>query len=222
MDPATKKLIYEAIKSEATDQVKSQLKQYFNTLNHRIQRLESAGYTNVPAYIGVQKTGGRFTVGGKSLAELSKEFARAQAFEKTKTSTVASAKTYLEKQAVQFANTIRAQMGDNVAYNNFQTIVNMLKERKDVQHAVMKLEAFGKKKYEIVEQNVWQQIINETESETEREAAYMLSNMTSEDLEAAVERYATNLVESVEEEVDEVQEEVQESLEGFTAVFTGF
>lgn len=222
MDPAAKKLIYDAIKNEATDQVKAQLKQYFNTLNHRIQRLEAAGYTNVPAYIGVQKSGGRFTIGGKSLAELSKEFARAQAFEKAKTSTTSSAKSYLEKQAAQFANTLRAQMGDNVAYNNFQSIVNMLKERKDVQQAIMKLESLGKTKYEIVEQNIWQQIIKETESETEREATYMLSYMTNEDLEAAVERYATNLVEEVEAEVDEITEEVQESLHGFTVTFTGF
>lgn len=216
MDSATKKAIHDAIKSESTKQVKEQLKQYFNTLNHRVQRLESAGYTNVPAYIAMQKSGGRFTIGNKSLAELSKEFARAQNFEKAKTSTVSYAKSYIEKQAEQFAKTIKYEMGDDKAYNVFRTIVNMLKERKDVQQAIMQLRLSGEDVYKFVEQNTWNRIIKDTESETEREATYILSQYTDADIETAVERYATAMTEEIEEIVDDKVAEVTDDIKSFT------
>ena len=216
MDSATKKSIYEAIKNESTKQVKEQLKQYFNTLNHRIQRLESAGYTNVPAYLAMQKSGGRFTIGNKSLAELSKEFSRAQNFEKAKTSTVSYAKSYIEKQAEQFAKTIKYEIGDERTYNVFRTIVNMLKERKDVQQAILQLRLSGEEIYKFVEQNTWSRIVNETESETEREASYILSQYTDADIEAAVERYATAMTEEIAEIVDDKVENVTEQIRSFT------
>lgn len=216
MDSATKKSIYEAIKNESTKQVKEQLKQYFNTLNHRVQRLESAGYTNVPAYLAMQKSGGRFTIGNKSLAELSKEFSRAQNFEKAKTSTVSYAKSYIEKQAEQFAKTIKYEIGDERAYNVFRTIVNMLKERKDVQQAILQLKLSGEEIYKFVEQNTWNRIVNETESETEREASYILSQYTDTDIEAAVERYATAMTEEIAEIVDDKVENVTDQIRSFT------
>mgnify|MGYP006988851754 FL=1 len=216
MDSATKKSIYEAIKNESTKQVKEQLKQYFNTLNHRIQRLESSGYTNVPAYLAMQKSGGRFTIGHKNLAELSKEFSRAQSFEKAKTSTVSYAKSYIEKQAEQFAKTIKYEIGDEKAYNVFRTIVNMLKERKDVQQAILQLKLSGEEVYKFVEQNTWNRIVNETESETEREASYILSQYTDTDIEAAVDRYALAMTEEIAEIVDDKVENVTDQIRTFT------
>lgn len=213
-DSSAYKAIHDAIKRGATEQVKQQLSKYFNTMNHRIQRLEKAGLTNTPAYMAVQKSGGRFRIRGKSLSELSKEFARAQSFEKAKTSQVSQARSYIEKQASAFSETIKSKVNAN-SYDVFKTAVNMLKERADVQNALMRYESMNTEgvKY-LIEKMAWQQFINDTESETEREADYIMQYLSYEDIEERVNRYADEMTAQIEEMIEERAHAIAESLSG--------
>lgn len=66
--------------------------------NKRLRRIEKAGVQS-PAYESVQRSGGNFSVKGKSVNQLRAEFARVQRFlsPETKTSTVKGAREYKKK-----------------------------------------------------------------------------------------------------------------------------
>lgn len=214
-DSSAYQAVRNAIKEGAIKQVKAQLSKYFNTLNHRIQRLEKAGLQNTPAYMSVQKSGGRFKVGGKSLDELSKEFSRGLAFEKAKTSQVSTARQYIKRQAQQFSESVKQKFGGNASgYDVFKTAERMLMERADVQSALMRAESLGieKVKYKYVENYLWEQFVNDTMSETDREAEYIMSTLTYEDLEERISKYADNMVNTVEEMIEDIEKEIAQKL----------
>ena len=69
--------------------------------NKRLKRIEKAGLSeNSPAYRYVERSGGKFSVAGKSTNELILEFKRAKQFlsDETKTSTLKGTRDYVKQQ----------------------------------------------------------------------------------------------------------------------------
>ena len=126
-----------AIRRHVRDEIEKQFikehKQFFNTQNHRLARLNKFGYTPASSY--AQRTGGTFTFRGKnSIEALQKEYRRALAFSKMETSTVKGARAW-RRAAEQRAREVTG-LSDDDAVRMVGGFFDMMKERPDIQAAM--------------------------------------------------------------------------------------
>lgn len=90
-------LSYEDLKKLDTDTLKKLVSEKGKSLNKRIRRIERTPEASQVSVEGVRKTGGTFSVKGKTRKQLLAEARREQRFAKGKASTVQSARTFKEE-----------------------------------------------------------------------------------------------------------------------------
>lgn len=187
----TRKVVAEAIQDLDRKQLAKKAKQLFSTVNKRINRLEQSDAIS-PALQGLKKRRTpKFTIGGKDLKALRKEYADALAFYNKETSTISGSRNYTRL----LENTFGERVHDKDFLNKMFRLLKDLENRlPDIYKNI-----YGKEVQEIIEQD-----------------ASLQSRLMSED---AIEYYnaMTELVDKmIEQSTDEIHQQLQDLIDSIS------
>lgn len=190
----TKQETREIIKDVITDLTRQELakkaKALFSTVNKRIARLQTSDVIS-PALNALEKKRiPKFTIGGKNLKELQKEYSEALAFYNLETGTVTGARVY--------TNQLKQYFGDKVKDKNFiAKTFDLLRTLKDRLPELYK-NVYGKDLQTIIQEdtNLQEKLYSENSIESEQAMTELIDKIieqtteqTQDQVEDLVQKY---------------------------------